>query len=119
MFNKKTIHIELHLPKSWNQCTTEELEIIAAAIIEEQQRVDRYHPFEWSRVKLNVVLVVNNLHVVSKQSATDDDSDSTFIVKRSKEEGDFPIRRAATGSHRYALLARRREVRQDHLHVPI
>ena len=52
MFNKKTIHIELHLPKSWNQCTTEELEIIAAAIIEEQQRVDRYHPFEWSRVKL-------------------------------------------------------------------
>ena len=91
MFNKKTIHIELHLPKSWNQCTTEELEIIAAAIIEEQQRVDRYHPFEWSRVKLNVVLAVNNLHVVSKQSATDDDSDNTFIVNRSKEEGDFPI----------------------------
>ena len=91
MFNKKTIHIELHLPKSWNQCTTEELEIIAAAIIEEQQRVDRYHPFEWSRVKLNVVLAVNNLRVVSKQSATDDDSDSTFIVNRSKEEGDFPI----------------------------
>lgn len=91
MFNKKTIHIELHLPKSWNQCTTEELEIIAAAIIEEQQRVDRYHPFEWSRVKLNIVLAVNNLHVVSKQSATDDDSDSTFIVNRSKEEGDFPI----------------------------
>lgn len=91
MFNKKTIHIELHLPKSWNQCTTEELEIIAAAIIEEQQRVDRYHPFEWSRVKLNVVLAVNNLRVVSKQSATDEDSDSTFIVNRSKEEGDFPI----------------------------
>ena len=91
MFNKKTIHIELHLPKSWNQCTTEELEIIAAAIIEEQQRVDRYHPFEWSRVKLNIVLAVNNLHVVSKQSATDDDSDNTFIVNRSKEEGDFPI----------------------------
>lgn len=91
MFNKKTIHIDLHLPKSWNQCTTEELEIIAAAIIEEQQRVDRYHPFEWSRVKLNIVLAVNNLRVVSKQSATDDDSDSTFIVNRSKEEGDFPI----------------------------
>ena len=91
MFNKKTIHIELHLPKSWNQCTTEELEIIAAAIIEEQQRVDRYHPFDWSRVKLNVVLAVNNLHVVSKQSETDDDSDNTFIVNRSKEEGDFPI----------------------------
>lgn len=85
-------HIDLHLPKSWNQCTTDELEAIAAAIIQEQQRVDRYHPFDWSRVKLSVVLAVNNLHVVSMQSPTDDDdTDSTFIVNRSKEEGDFPI----------------------------
>ena len=83
--------IDLHLPTSWNHCTTDELEIIAAAIIQEQQRVDRYHPFDWQRVKLSVVLAVNGLHVVSSGSATDDDSDSTFIVNRSEEEGNFPI----------------------------
>jgi hypothetical protein len=92
MLKAKTIHIDLHLPKSWNQCTTDELEMIAAAIIAEQQCVDRYHPFDWSRVKLNVVLAVNNLHVVSRQTPnTDDDTDSIFIVSRSKDEGEFPI----------------------------
>lgn len=92
MLEAKTIHIDLHLPKSWNQCTTDELEMIASAILAEQQRVGRYHPFDWSRVKLDVVLAVNNLHVVSRQTPnTDDDTDSIFIVSRSKEEGEFPI----------------------------
>ena len=63
MITNETRHIDLHLPQSWNQCTTEELEAIAAAIIQEQQRVDRYHPFDWQRVKLNVVLAVNGIEV--------------------------------------------------------
>ena len=88
MFNKKTIHIELHLPKSWNQCTTEELEIIAAAIIEEQQRVDRYHPFEWSRVKLNVVLAVNNLTPEQKGEGSDDQE---WLVRRPEDKESWPI----------------------------
>ena len=88
MFNKKTIHIELHLPKSWNQCTTEELEIIAAAIIEEQQRVDRYHPFEWSRVKLNIVLTVNNLTPEQKGDGSDDQE---WLVRRPEDKESWPI----------------------------
>ncbi len=101
MLEAKTIHIDLHLPKSWNQCTTDELEIIAAAIIAEQQRVGRYHPFDWSRVKLDVVLAVNNLHVVrngrniedseSRNIEEENAADGVWIVSRSKEEGDFPI----------------------------
>ena len=101
MLKAKTIHIDLHLPKSWNQCTTDELEMIAAAIIAEQQRVGRYHPFDWSRVKLDVVLAVNNLHVVrngrnvedseNRNSEDDAAADGVWIVSRSKEEGDFPI----------------------------
>ena len=97
MLKAKTIHIDLHLPKSWNQCTTDELEMIAAAIIAEQQRVGRYHPFDWSRVKLDVVLAVNNLHVVRSgrnvedYTEEDDAADGVWIVSRSKEEGDFPI----------------------------
>jgi hypothetical protein len=63
--NNDTRHIDLHLPQSWNHCTTDELEAIATAIINEQQRVDRYHPFDWSRVKLNVVLAVNHIEIVS------------------------------------------------------
>ena len=88
MFNKKTIHIELHLPKSWNQCTTEELEIIAAAIIEEQQRVDRYHPFEWSRVKLNIVLAVNKLTPEQKGEGSDDQE---WMVRRPEDKEPWPI----------------------------
>ena len=102
MFNKKTIHIELHLPKSWNQCTTEELEIIAAAIIEEQQRVDRYHPFEWSRVKLNIVLAVNNLTPEHSQKGEESsqpsnishqpsDIESTWLVRRPEDKEPWPI----------------------------
>ena len=101
MLEAKTIHIDLHLPKSWNQCTTDELEMIAAAIIAEQQRVGRYHPFDWSRVKLDVVLAVNGLHVVrngrnvedseNRNSEDDAAADGVWIVSRSKEEGDFPI----------------------------
>ena len=101
MLKAKTIHIDLHLPKSWNQCTTDELEMIAAAIIAEQQRVGRYHPFDWSRVKLDVVLAVNNLHVVrngrnaedseNRNTEENDAADGVWIVSRSKEEGDFPI----------------------------
>ena len=57
--------IDLHLPTSWNGCTTADLEAIAAAIIQEQQRTDRYHPFDWSRVKLAVVLAINAMTVVA------------------------------------------------------
>ena len=101
MLKAKTIHIDLHLPKSWNQCTTDELEMIAAAIIAEQQRVGRYHPFDWSRVKLDVVLATNNLHVVrngrnvedseNRNTEENDAADGVWIVSRSKKEGDFPI----------------------------
>ena len=90
MFNKKTIHIELHLPKSWNQCTTEELEIIAAAIIDGQQRVDRYHPFEWSRVKLNVALSINGISTYRNNEIPKGD-ESTWLVKRPEDKESWPI----------------------------
>ena len=62
--------IDLHLPTSWNGCTTADLEAIAAAIIQEQQRTDRYHPFDWSRVKLAVVLAINAMTVVAAAGAS-------------------------------------------------
>jgi hypothetical protein len=83
----------MHLPTGWNRCTTEELEAIAAAIIQEQQRVDRYHPFDWQRVKLNVVLAVNSIEVVSQPVPVvkDYSHDDTYLVRRSKDEEPWPI----------------------------
>lgn len=91
--NKSTRQIDLHLPTGWNRCTTEELEAIAAAIIQEQQRVDRYHPFDWSRVKLNVVLAVNSIEVVSQPVPVvkNYSHDDTYLVRRSKDEESWPI----------------------------
>ena len=78
-------HIDLHLPQSWNHCTTEELEAIAAAIVEEQAAVGRFRPFLWERVKLHIVLAINNLSVLES-----DGNDDVFLVQRGKEEP-FPI----------------------------
>ena len=91
--HQSTRQIDLHLPTGWNRCTTEELEAIAAAIIHEQQRVDRYHPFDWSRVKLNVVLAVNSIEVVSQPVPVvkNYSHDDTYLVRRPKDEEPWPI----------------------------
>lgn len=108
MFGQKsTRQIDLHLPQSWNHCTTDELESIAAAIINEQQRVDRYHPFDWSRVKLNVVLAVNHIEVVSDAAPRLGISggfigDEEYLVRRSKNEEPWGI----TVGHLLALTER-------------
>ena len=97
MFGQKsTRQIDLHLPTGWNRCTTEELEAIAAAIIQEQQRVDRYHPFDWQRVKLNVVLAVNHIEVVSDAASKLGITgrfmgDEEYLVRRSKTEEPWGI----------------------------
>ncbi len=77
--------IDLHLPTSWNGCTTADLEAIAAAIIAEQQRTDRYHPFDWSRVKLSVVLAINGLVVASLAG------DNEYMVTRHDDKEPWPI----------------------------
>jgi hypothetical protein len=105
--NKSTRQIDLHLPTGWNRCTTEELEAIAAAIIQEQQRVDRYHPFDWQRVKLNVVLAVNHIEVVSDAAPRlgirgGFIGDEEYLVRRSKDEEPWGI----TIGHLLALTER-------------
>ena len=99
--HQSTRQIDLHLPTGWNRCTTEELEAIAAAIIQEQQRVDRYHPFDWSRVKLNTVLSINEITVMedgrgkmeepSALSPQPSDIESTWLVKRPQDKEPWPI----------------------------
>lgn len=87
--NNDTRHIDLHLPQSWNHCTTDELEAIAAAIIQEQQRVDRYHPFDWQRVKLAVLLSINEITVKRWNEGTTggDSRNNDYPINRLTEEG--------------------------------
>jgi hypothetical protein len=81
-------HIDLHLPTSWNTCTTEELEHIAAAIVAAQLRVDRYHPFDWSKVKLQIVLAINGFTVENEEFAASED---TYMVKREQDKEAWPV----------------------------
>ena len=62
----KTRQINLHVPRGWNDCTTRELEQISAAMMLRQQQATRLRPFDWDKVKVDVVLAVNNLRVVSQ-----------------------------------------------------
>ena len=74
-------HIDLHLPTGWNRCTTEELESIAAAIVEEQAAVGRYRHFLWERVKVHIVLNINRMQVLES-----DGNGEMFLVQRGDEE---------------------------------
>ena len=46
--------INLTLPKGWNQCTSEQLEQIAAITQEQVEKIDRYHSFDMQKVKIAV-----------------------------------------------------------------
>lgn len=56
--------INLTLPKHWNQCTTEQLELIASVMQEQIQRQDRYHPFSMENVKLAIFFVLSGIQIV-------------------------------------------------------
>ncbi len=68
MIKDTTRHIDLHLPRGWNQCTTEELETIAAGILLNMQQQDRYHPFDMTKVKVEVMMAINGLEVVAAEN---------------------------------------------------
>ena len=80
-------HIDLHLPTGWARCSTDELEHIAAAILMEQQRQDRFHPFSWDAVRLMAVLAINGIEIVSTPDATAlGDSVAEYTVRRADEQ---------------------------------
>ena len=60
---KEVRQIDLHLPRGWNDCTTRELEQISTAMMLNTQQATRLRPFDWAKVKVDVVLAVNDLDV--------------------------------------------------------
>ena len=45
-------NVSLTLPRSWNECTTEQLELISRIMLEQIERAGRYHPFDMRNVKI-------------------------------------------------------------------
>ena len=56
--------INLTLPKHWNQCTREQLELIADVMREQIEKQDRYHPFSMKNVKIALFFALSNLQIV-------------------------------------------------------
>ena len=77
MVTATTHHIDLKLPRGWNQCTTEQLEVIAATILRHSLRQDRYHPFDWMQVKTELFFLLTGVAVVSRS----DDDDDAFVCR--------------------------------------
>lgn len=47
------IHIDLKVPRGWQQCSTRELEMIAEEMMRAQMMasLSRFHPFDWTEIK--------------------------------------------------------------------
>ena len=62
---QNTRSIDLRLPRSWNECTTEQLELISRVMLEQIERVDRYHPFDMRNVKLACFFLFAGVEIVN------------------------------------------------------
>lgn len=90
------MNIDLTLPQGWNQCTTPQLEMIAATILRHTQRQDRYHPFDWLQVKTELFFLFTGLEVTGEVSdPVDDDPEyqhRAFLVRRARQGRHLPFR---------------------------
>ena len=57
-------NVSLTMPRSWNECTTEQLELISRIMLEQIERVDRYHPFDMRNVKIACFFVLSEIEIV-------------------------------------------------------
>lgn len=82
MFEKPK-RVDLKLPRSWNQCTTEQLETIAACMIKHTATADRFHPFDWQQVKTEVFFLLTNTEIISSEEK---DGDTLFLCQQASDK---------------------------------
>ena len=83
---EKNIHIDLTLPRSWNQCTTEQLETIAACIMKHTAMADRYHPFDWQNVKAELFFLLTEVEIIHIETAENDPDDTTYLCRLTRKD---------------------------------
>ena len=66
----ETIHLDLHVPKGWAQCSTRELEMIAEEMIRAQMMasLSRFHPFDWTEIKTRLFFRFAQIEIVRVDS---------------------------------------------------
>ena len=66
----ETIHLDLHVPKGWAQCSTRELEMIAEEMIRAQMMasLSRFHPFDWVEIKTRLFFRFAQIEIVRVDS---------------------------------------------------
>lgn len=57
--------VNLALPRSFNECTTPQLEMIGRVIRERTERADRYHPFSMQDVKIACFFLLSDIEILS------------------------------------------------------
>lgn len=57
--------VNLALPRSFNECTTQQLEMIGRVIKERTERADRYHPFSMQDVKIACFFLLSDIEILS------------------------------------------------------
>lgn len=97
-------NINLTLPRRWNECSTEQLEMIARIFIEQTERIDRYHPFSMLNVKVATFIVLTEIEVLRYPDESQSSGEQHYLCRRlsdrprglrllhnSNEEGAFPL----------------------------
>lgn len=74
--------INLTLPRRWNECSTEQLEMIARIFIEQTQRIDRYHPFSMLNVKVATFIVLSGIEVLRYPDESQPIAEQHFLCRR-------------------------------------
>ena len=75
-------NINLTLPRRWNECSTEQLEMIARIFIELTQRIDRYHPFSMLNVKLATFIVLSEIEVLRYPDESQPIGEQHYLCRR-------------------------------------
>lgn len=89
-----TKKINLTLPKHWNQCTTEQLELISRVMQEQLERQDRYHPFSMRNVKIAMFFALSGIQVVGGPNLQDPIEEQYYtcrLLKDGKHGDTFPL----------------------------
>lgn len=82
-------HLDLVVPTGWNQCTTEQLELIAQVLLRHTAMQDRYHPYDALRFKTECFLALSGVKVLRQYAPEGGDADAgsvTFVCRRRKEK---------------------------------
>jgi len=86
------IHIDLKVPRGWQQCSTRELEMIAEEMIRSQMMasLSRFHPFDWTEIKTRLFFRFSGVEVTDM--VADEYDNDVFICRHpSLGKTEFPL----------------------------